>query len=207
MKTTDTKERLLQAAMKLVSEKGYLGATTRGIAREAGVTEVTLFRHFGSKEQLFEGLISANMFLPRLKELLPRLNALSYEEALHMLATRFLLSLKERKPMVKIMLSEVNAYPEKARRVYGQFIDETRRVLAGYFEGLQKQGLLREFTPRLAAHLFLGMLFSYFRTEEIFLGKDITKNRRMARDVREFVDIFTHGTLNAKRGNADRSVL
>ena len=58
--TTTTKEKILTAAMSLVSEKGYLGATTREIAHDAGVTELTLFRHFGSKEKLFEEVLGKN---------------------------------------------------------------------------------------------------------------------------------------------------
>ena len=56
MKKNTTKQRLLDATLKLISEKGYLGSTTREIAQEAGVTELTLFRHFGTKEKLFEAL-------------------------------------------------------------------------------------------------------------------------------------------------------
>ena len=59
MKTFNTKEQLLKATLKLISEKGYIGATTREIAHEAGVTELTLFRHFGSKERLFEELLNS----------------------------------------------------------------------------------------------------------------------------------------------------
>ena len=100
---SNTKERLLGATMKLVSEKGYLGATTREIAREAGVSELTLFRNFGSKEKLFEGLLGQYTFLPRLRELRPRLDGLAYEEALMTIAKRFLLTLKEQKSFIKIM--------------------------------------------------------------------------------------------------------
>src|SRR5512143_1758481 len=99
MKKTGTNEQLLKATLKLISEKGYVGATTREIAQEAGVTELTLFRHFGSKEKLFEELLQSHTFLPRLRELLPELDRLSYEEALTLIASRFLLSLKDRKSL------------------------------------------------------------------------------------------------------------
>ncbi len=193
-KASETKEKLIQAALKLISQKGYLGTTTREIARTAGVTELTLFRRFGSKQRLFEELLARHMFLPALRELLPSLEPLSYEEALRTVATRFLVSLKERKPMVKITHSEINLYPEKIRKVYLQFIDGTTGVLARYFQSLQKKGLLRGFAPELAARAFMGMLFSYFRTEEIMKGTAITK-KMMERDVGQFVDIFIHGTL------------
>ncbi|MEK6698161.1 MAG: TetR/AcrR family transcriptional regulator [Nitrospirota bacterium] len=193
-KASETKEKLINAALKLISQKGYLGTTTREIARTAGVTELTLFRRFGSKQRLFEELLARHMFLPALRELLPGLGSLSYEEALRTVATRFLLSLKERKPMVKITHSEINLYPEKIRKVYLQFIDGTTVDLARYFQALQKKGLLRGFAPELAARAFMGMLFSYFRTEEIMKGAAITK-KMMERDVGQFVDIFIHGTL------------
>ena len=53
----DTRGRILQAAVKLIVEQGYARTTTRAIAAEAGVNEVTLFRHFGSKEKLFHKMV------------------------------------------------------------------------------------------------------------------------------------------------------
>jgi AcrR family transcriptional regulator len=48
----ETRELILDAAVRLYAEAGFRGATTRRIAAEAGVNEVTLFRHFGTKEVL-----------------------------------------------------------------------------------------------------------------------------------------------------------
>ncbi len=192
MGTSTTREQLLKATLKLISEKGYLGATTREIAQEAGVTELTLFRHFGSKERLFEALLNSYTFLPMLRDLLPELTELSCEDALRLLATRFLLSLKERKSMVKILYSEVNVYPEKVRKVYNTFIDEVRATLAGYFNTLQQQGKLRNISPEMAARVFHGLIFSYFRAEEI-MGKTGIKKKKMDHDVRDLIDIFLPG--------------
>ena len=48
----DIRWKLLDAAARVYAETGYRGATTRRIAQVAGVNEVTLFRHFGSKDAL-----------------------------------------------------------------------------------------------------------------------------------------------------------
>lgn len=204
MQTTPTKEKILNAAMTLVSEKGYLGATTRAIARGAGVTELTLFRHFGSKERLFEACLNRHTFLPALRELLPDLDGMSYDEALRTVGRRFLLSLKARKPMVKIMQAEMCRYPDKMKRMSSAFFDEMLGTLAAYFAARQRAGELRSFPPELAARMFIGMLFSYFRTEELLRGTDITRQGRMDKAVNGFVDIFIHGTIGAGSGGVRR---
>ncbi len=195
MKTTNTKEQLLKATLKLISEKGYLGATTREISQEAGVTELTLFRHFGSKERLFEELLNSYSFLPQLKELLPELDDLPFEQSLELLAMRYLMALKERKAMIRILYSEVTIYPEKIREVYNRFIDEMRATLAAYFERLQKGGMLRKtMSPEMAARVFLWILFSYFRSEEIMRPAGMKKSA-VGKHVQEIIDIFMHGTF------------
>jgi AcrR family transcriptional regulator len=197
MKKSETKELLLMATLKLISEKGYLGATTREIAKEAGVTELTLFRHFGSKEKLFEELLKSYTFLPKLKELLPGLEGLSCEQALTMIARRFLLTLKERKAMISILFSEVTTYPEKIRIVYNNFIDEMRATLAGYFEALQDRGIMKKkISPEIAARVFLWILFSYFRSEEIIRGGSGMTKQKLKKDIGEIVRIFMYGTVN-----------
>src|SRR3712207_8279628 len=54
---SDSRERILEAAARVYAQYGFRGATTRLIAQEAGVNEVTLFRLFGSKAQLFDELL------------------------------------------------------------------------------------------------------------------------------------------------------
>jgi len=58
MSTADTRRRILAAAAAEFGEKGYSSATTRSIANRAVVNEVTLFRHFGSKRELLNGIIA-----------------------------------------------------------------------------------------------------------------------------------------------------
>ena len=55
-----SRERILEAAARVYSKHGFRGATTRLIASEAGVNEVTLFRTFGSKGALLEAVLEEN---------------------------------------------------------------------------------------------------------------------------------------------------
>ena len=47
-----TRERLLAAALELFARKGFDATTVAEIAAAAGVTQMTFFRHFGTKEAL-----------------------------------------------------------------------------------------------------------------------------------------------------------
>lgn len=57
MKKENRRKQILDAAMTVFVEKGFLGSTTLEIAKTAGVSEVTLFRYFSSKKEIFlEGI-------------------------------------------------------------------------------------------------------------------------------------------------------
>ncbi|MEW6117701.1 MAG: TetR/AcrR family transcriptional regulator [Nitrospirota bacterium] len=189
-----TRDKILDAALKLFSREGYLGATTREIAKEAGIAEVTLFRHFPSKEALFEEVINTYSFLPTLKGILPEVRDMAYEKALTVIARRFLETLDRRKDLIKIMHAEMQRYPEKIHTVYHTFIDEMFRALASYFSEMQNKGTLRRFDPETAARAYLGMLFSFFNANEIMMRR---KYRSVDVDatIKGFVDIFMRGTV------------
>lgn len=193
-RTFTTREKILAAALKLFSSKGYLGATTKEMAKSAGIAEVTLFRHFASKEQLFEEVLNTYSFLPTIKSLIPEIEKLPYEEALAVIAFSFLETLKSRIEMIRIMQSEMSRYPEKIHKIYNSFIDGIIRTLALYFKSLQKTGVLKEFDAEYAARAFMGMFYSFFSAQEILLGKKYRK-ADLALVIKEYVNIFAGGTL------------
>jgi AcrR family transcriptional regulator len=55
----ENRSRIIEAAARIYAAHGYRGATTRRIAEEAGVNEVTLFRQFGSKSALLDAMVEA----------------------------------------------------------------------------------------------------------------------------------------------------
>lgn len=48
----DVSQRIIDMAMSLIRDKGYVATTTKDIAKAAGVNECTLFRKFGSKKDI-----------------------------------------------------------------------------------------------------------------------------------------------------------
>ena len=54
---SDTRSSITKAARKLFALHGYRGTATKQIAQEAGVSEMTLFRHFPTKEHIFKEVV------------------------------------------------------------------------------------------------------------------------------------------------------
>lgn len=193
MKKELTRKKILEASLKLFSEKGFIGATTKEIAKEAGIAEITLFRHFPTKESLFEEVISRYSFLPALRDLLPEIRKLSYEDALATIARKFLDTLLLRKDLIRIMQTEIHRYPEQMQKIYNSLIDEVIRTLASYFEEMQEKGILSEFDTDMGARAFLGMFFSYFNAQEFKMRKKFKGDDR-EKTIHEFIRIFAEGT-------------
>lgn len=187
------RENILQAGLILFSKRGYLGATTKEIAKKAGVAEITLFRNFASKENLFEEVINTYSFLPELRGLLPEIEDMPYEKALTTIAKLFFETLSSRRDLIQIMHSEMQRSPEKIRKIYHALIDESNKTLASYLNQMQKKGYLINFESEFGARAFLGMFFSYFMAQEIKVRK---KYRAGDTDktIKEYVKLFVRGT-------------
>ena len=54
----DTKERILQTALELFAHKGYEAVSVSDIARALGLTKGALYRHFESKQAIFDGILA-----------------------------------------------------------------------------------------------------------------------------------------------------
>ena len=190
----NTKKKIIEAALKLFSKKGYLGATTKEIAREAKVAEVTLFRYFPSKEALFEEVINTYSFFPKLKAILSEIQDKNYIEALKIIAQNFLNLLESKKDLIKIMHSEMQRYPDQIKKIYENVIDSTVNLLSDYFKSLQKKGILRDFNTEIVARAFLGMFFSYFYVREIKECVSVQKSN-IEEIIDVYVSIFANGTF------------
>lgn len=58
--SAETEQTILDAALHVFSKQGYVGARTRMIAKKSGYTEMTLFRKFETKENLFNQVLITN---------------------------------------------------------------------------------------------------------------------------------------------------
>ena len=64
----ETQLRIIDATMTLIVDKGYSGATTKDIAKVAGVNESTIFRRFNGKKEIVLAAMESPKWNPGLEE-------------------------------------------------------------------------------------------------------------------------------------------
>ncbi|APD09275.1 MULTISPECIES: TetR/AcrR family transcriptional regulator [Thermus] len=153
--------RLLQAALELLAERGYRGATTKEVARRAGVSEVTLFRRFGSKKALFQKAVAA--FFPQgFVERFPG-EGMPLEEGLLVLAEVYQEFLQAHRTLLPKLLTEFLRHPELLAEGPPRGLGMALGRILGFFRAKQVEGLLRpDEPPEELALAFVGPLFARF---------------------------------------------
>ena len=194
-----TREKILSAGLSLFSSRGFIGTTTRELAKEAGVAEITLFRHFPTKEKLLEEVITNFSLIPELKALQPKLDGQPLDAALLVLAKFLFSAMVARKEWIVLMQSEVRRDPGKLLVSYHVFLDRVYTIIADFFRSQQADGVMRTCDPELAARAFYGMIFSYFNTEEVLQRKHYRPTNHESA-VASFVDFFTRGLSSEVEG-------
>ena len=116
----DTNVRILNATIKIIREKGLKAATTRAIARYAGVNEVTIFRNFGNKEGIIKALIEKCSYTPVFSKVLKENVVWDLEKDLYMIAKLYHQTVNKNKDWIVIMISLMGTghFPELKRYVY-----------------------------------------------------------------------------------------
>ncbi len=184
-----TKEKIIMSALKLFSQKGYLGTTTRDIAREANIAEITLFRYFPTKEKLFKEVLISKSFIPTLREFLSKTENMDYRLVLDKIADYYLRLLKQKRDLIRIMHGEIFQYPKEIKEIQSKIMSELYLTFANYLEEMKNKGFVRDIDTESAAMGFFGALFNLFIKKEIFKRKiNLRKN------LSTFLDIFYEGT-------------
>lgn len=158
---TDARSKILAAAIKLFSANGYHATTTRVIAQFADVNEVTLFRHFKSKQQLFQEVLThVKQVGFDAKRLEQEAVGLDPEAAIRYVISSLLETFEQHPKEFKIMfyavLDEVEEFEE-------EFIGDHQEKLLDFLEdafsklGKEKQLKLNN-SPRINSQMLVSTL-------------------------------------------------
>ncbi len=191
----DTEDRILDATIKLLDKVGWKGATTKRIAAEAGVNEVTLFRKFQSKELLLKAAKkrNANKFLEELELLFEIDDGGDIKTYLLTIWQNASEMINKRINLIRISMEEVRGIPFEEKvlpKISKMIIDH----LANYFEKQIDKGLIRNINPEVAALNIFSIVFQTNIVWKIYDQKQPIEDEAI---MENFLEMFLKGIMVA----------
>jgi AcrR family transcriptional regulator len=183
-----TRARILAATREIYANQGSRGTTTREVAVRAGVNEATLFRHFGTKQQLLSEMLDFYSGVSVIPEMMERVRSYAtIEDQLRELSLRCIESMKRKEDLIRITMAEEITNPEALTCAW-RAPTATRAALKEFFEEKVASGALRG-EGDLLARVFMSLFFALVMARKIWGDSDVP-HETVADNI---VEIFLNG--------------
>lgn len=167
-KMTEKQQKIVETAIQMFADKGYASTSTAEIAKVAGVAEGTIFRHFGSKENLLLSVI-----LPFLLNAVPVIadefiqEVLtkpfnSFESFLTTLIKNRLEFVQENKQIFKILVVELLHRDELRDQLVSFFQNTPYQHITAVLDSFKQRGELIDLPNSTLIRTMLTQVFGYF---------------------------------------------
>jgi TetR/AcrR family transcriptional regulator, mexJK operon transcriptional repressor len=154
--------RIIHAGKIVFLQNGFGAASMDVIAANAGVSKMTVYRHFRSKELLFAGVIDA-LCQQIIDDDLERMLMRPPKEALRKFATKIAATLfaRETIELHRIVIAESRRFPKLGRLFYQSGPAACIEMLELYLMRHRGDGLAKHGSPRALAEEFLDLIRGY----------------------------------------------
>lgn len=146
----EKEQRILASAIRIFAEKGFSGATTSQIAKEAGVAEGTIFRYFKTKKDILTGILvhtinifGAKLVMSPIEKILQESEGKEPKEILKQILYDRLKLVDSIFPMVSVLLSEALYHEDVREALYRNIVSKALVLFKGFHEKMVQQGKLR----------------------------------------------------------------
>ena len=168
----DRRRQLLQIALESFARKGFSGTKTKDIAAAAGVSEAILFRHFATKEDLYNAILDIKETRAGTRQRLEELEALAARRddaaLFRHVALTAVHSFRDDPAFHRLLLYaglEGHLLASLFRQRFGL---PTGDFLARYVARRQKEGAFHKCNPRIAVTFFFGTIVQYAMSRHLF---------------------------------------
>ena len=197
MAAEDRRLQILQVAVSLFSQRGFVGTTTKEIAQAAGVSEAMVFRHFANKQELYSATLdhkacSGDSMNPEalVADALQEKDDRAVFERLALGA----LEHHECDPeFQRLLLHAALEGHELAQMFFEKFVRRVYELLGNYIAERQRDGAMVEMDPAIVVRAFIGMIIHHSLNNNLW-----DPQRRLLRisnqeAAKQFSDILLNG--------------
>jgi AcrR family transcriptional regulator len=202
MAAEDRREQIIEVAVRLFSQKGFRGATTKEIALAAGVNEAIIFRHFATKSELYAAIIDRKANSAGMKKLRNSLaDAMEQSDDQQVFETLafHIIEFHERDDTaMRLLLYSALEGHELAEMITRNYILKTHQQVAEYVKKRMADGAFRRMDPIVAVRGFMGMIFGHILNNKFFLcpGGPIRLYITNRQAAAAFTDLFLASMTN-----------
>jgi AcrR family transcriptional regulator len=201
MKGDERREQILATAVRLFSEKGFKGATTKEIARAAGVSEAIIFRHFATKDDLYAAILHDKGCQDGVTRFPWEQNedigtSIREKDDFAFFYNIALAALNKHHSDVAFMrLLFYSALEEHdlADAFFNNYISRVYEFIGSYIETRQRDGVFRGLDPKISVRAFLGMLIHHSLNNILWDRQRALLNISNEEAAREFTEILLTG--------------
>ncbi len=157
-----TSDKLLLASIDLMAEKGYDGTTTKEIAAAAGVNEVTLFRHFGTKQKLLEAAFNRYHYAEEMTKLFNEQLTGDLHADLLLISRTYHKIMNRNRKLIFIAQKGSGTLPDEVYQEAGRHPQHLKNLLSQYLTDMAEKGKVITSKPELQALSFMWMNYGAF---------------------------------------------
>lgn len=206
MSSEGRRRQLIKVAIRLFSQKGFSGTTTKEIAMAAGVTEAIIFRHFATKDDLYAAILDSKAQQINCEEWLDELGGYAErrddEGLFRLLSSRILEHHRKDVDFLRLMLYSALEGHNLAQQFREKQFKLIHDFLQDYIATRQREGAFRRVNAIAAVRAFLGMSLHHSLVKSLLDFKIV----QISDD--EAVETFTRLFLDGLRANGspDKSI-
>jgi len=188
-----TRLRILSATRELYASRGSRGTTTREVADRAGVNEATIFRHFGTKQQLLGAMLEHFGGVAEMASIYEKVVALpTIEEQLRALGIASIDAIKRKEDLIRVTMSEELVAPELHACAW-RAPSKARQLLDDFFANKVEAGELHG-DPAMLARVFMSLTFAFVMARRIWSDHPSTAEEAVS----AIVALFLGGARGGK---------
>ena len=201
----ERRRQILRLAVRLFSQRGFRGTTTKEIALAAGVSEAMVFRHFATKEELYSAILDHKACLHDtmdpvqvVADAIARKDDVAVFEGLALDA----LNQHDCDPEFhRLLLHSALEEHELAQMFWEKFVKRVYRILGAYIRQRQRDGAMIQIEPSVIVRAFVGMVIHHSLNNNLWDRKRSLLKISNQAAAREFTNILLHGVTTTTGRN------
>lgn len=204
MNGEERRQQILRVAVRLFSQRGFRGTTTKEIAQAAGISEAMVFRHFATKDELYAAILDYKACAEGLGDPCAMVaDAVRLKDDRAVFETLALTALEHHEhdtEFMRLLLHAALEGHQLAQMFWDTYVLRIYEFLGGYISERQRDGAFRNIEPKVVVRALVGMIMHHSLNNNLWDPQRRLLNITNEQAARDFTEILLKGiTIQPKQ--------